>query len=162
MFTEITAAYQSLSTVVQLAKTVQQAATQVEKNEVLLGMQNAVLDLQSKMMAMHAKMDELAEVRRAAEAKLIAYENWNAEAEKYQLFNIGFTGRLVMALKPSHAAGAPDHWLCPNCFEKKEKSYLNRENARYTEFKCIRCGYKVNYDASDPREIRPREVRVLR
>jgi rubredoxin len=87
-------------------------------------------------------MDELTEVKRMAEAKLVAYENWDAEAAKYQLTDHG-GGQLVMTLKNPQQDSAPSHWLCPNCFQKKEKSYLSRESLRKIDFKCIRCGYSV-------------------
>jgi rubredoxin len=160
MISEFSAAYQSLSTILKLAKAVHDAATQVEKNQILLEMQGALLELQAKLSAMQQKIDELTEAKRSAEAKLDEFSNWAKEAEKYQLSDLG--GRAnVMVCKPEFSSEAADHWLCPNCFEKKEKSYLQFEGSKgvaLISYKCARCGYSIlitsGMVARKPRVIR--------
>ena len=144
MIPELTAAYEALSVVTKLVKTAHQVSTQVEKNQVVIEMQDAILALQDRLHSVQAKIDELAEVKRKTEEKLVAYEQWDAEAAKYQLTDLR-GGVLVMSLKPEHASTAPRHWLCPNCFEKRQKSYLLKERDDFTEYKCKRCDYTVFY-----------------
>ena len=145
MFAELSAATSSANAIIKLLKTAHEASTQVEINKILFEMQGHLLDLQAKLSEAHQKMDELVQIERATKAKLIAFENWDTEAAKYELKDIG-RGCLVMMLKPDEQEGATPHWLCPNCFEKHEKSYLNRASTRLIEYKCIRCGYRVCVD----------------
>jgi len=145
MISEFAAAYQSLSTVLKLAKAVHEAATQIEKNQMLLEMQGALLDLQAKLSAMQEKTDELSEANRSAEAKLAEFKKWDVEAAKYELRDLGRCVN-VMALKPEFASEAAAHWLCPNCFVKKEKAYMQFEGAKsmaYFSYKCARCEYAI-------------------
>ena len=159
MIPEFSAAYQSLSTILRLAKAVHDAADQVEKNRILLEMQGALLELQGKLSAMQEKMDELAEAKRSAEAKLAEFSNWDKEADKYQLVDLARCAN-VMALKPEHAASMATHWLCPNCFAKREKAFLQHEKTSFAMryYKCARCGYSVMVPSGEftpaPRVIR--------
>lgn len=144
MILEFAAAYQSLRTLVQLATTAHDAVTQVEVNKVLIEMQGTVLDLQSQLSAVQARMDDLAEAKRAAEAKLVENENWEKEAAKYQLKMVA-RGAAVMALKPGVEGAGPQHWLCPNCFEKQVKSYLCRSGGSMIgpEYSCAVCEFAI-------------------
>jgi hypothetical protein len=113
-------------------------------------MQGAIFDLQSKMLAMQEKMGSLAEEKRNAEAKLVELSNWQVEAAKYGLFEPG-GGAILMVLKDEKDDSAPNHWLCPNCFEKKKRSYLawNKTGFGLKTHEGAECRYSVMvvYDA---------------
>jgi hypothetical protein len=71
-------------------------------------------------------------------------KNWNREAERYQLDQI-VTGAFAYSLKPGRENGEPAHYLCTNCFGKREKSILqvNAPGTKAHALNCPRCGTKI-------------------
>lgn len=50
-------------------------------------------------------------------------ENWEAEASRYELFS-AMPGTLVYRIKPSENDNEPVIYLCPQCYNRKQKSIL--------------------------------------
>lgn len=79
---------------------------------------------------------------RALEAEVTQLKNWNAEKQNYELKQVGW-GAVAYMLKPEKRGTEPPHWLCPTCFAKGEKSFLNFTGVttgRRHIFKCNGCG----------------------
>lgn len=149
MYSEITAAVQSLNALATLAKTAYSVSTQLEKDQLRIHLNEALLDMQGKLFAMQAKMGELAESESAAKANLLAYENWAAQADRYELKSLR-AGIVVYTPKSDDQGTAPAYWLCPNCFEQKGKSYLTCDHPlmNLKDYKCARCKYSFKASES--------------
>jgi hypothetical protein len=79
---------------------------------------------------------------RALEAEVTSLKDWNAEKANYELKDIG-AGCVAYMLKPESRGSQPPHWLCPTCFSKGQKSFLNFTGAtvmRRNVYKCASCG----------------------
>jgi hypothetical protein len=61
---------------------------------------------------------------RALEAEIASLKDWNAEKKDYELKGVG-EGAVAYMLKPEKRGSEPPHWLCPNCYTKGQKSFLN-------------------------------------
>jgi hypothetical protein len=91
-----------------------------------------------KIHGSQSQYEALAEVKRQLEQKIMEYEEWDSEAGRYELKEIA-KGIFVYVLKPEHASGEPTHWLCPNCFQERQKSILSKPAVDYMNYKCHRC-----------------------
>jgi len=79
---------------------------------------------------------------RALETEVADLKNWGAEKQDYELKPIG-EGSVAYMLKPDKRGAEPPHWLCPNCYSKGKKSFLNPTGANVGRgwiHKCIGCG----------------------
>lgn len=109
-----------------------------ELHEGLMRTIGLVTQAQVDRMAVQKDLDAL-------EAKLKAYEAWGAEKVRYVLVH-PWPGAVCYALKNGVEPREPPHWICPNCYERGQKSHLtlsdtiNRENSR--EVKCSACAFK--------------------
>ena len=79
---------------------------------------------------------------RALEAEVSSLKDWNADKQNYELRSIG-GGTVAYMLKPDKRGSEPPHWLCPNCYSKGQKSFLNPTGADVGGgwiYKCMGCG----------------------
>ena len=139
---EISAALAGTTHAIKLVAGVLKTARDVEVKEAVTALQDNIIDLQSKIFAIHSKYEELAEIKRQAEEKLVAYEQWDTQAARYRLHEPA-PGMFVYALQPQHQAGEPSHWLCPHCFQQRKRSILSREHVDYLNYKCQGCGFDI-------------------
>jgi hypothetical protein len=73
------------------------------------------------------------------EQKLIARENWDTEAAKYELLEVSF-GVRVYSEKSQIQRIYDRIWLCPNCFESKQKQVLQLQHRKMPwEYICNHC-----------------------
>jgi hypothetical protein len=95
--------------------------------------------------AYSAQLDRI----RALEAEVTSLKDWNADKQNYELKPIG-GGAVAYMLKPDKRGSEPPHWLCPTCFAKSQKSFLNPTGASIYSgssiYKCITCGTQLSCD----------------
>jgi hypothetical protein len=142
MIPEISAALTALITATKAVSGVLNRARDVETKTAISGILDSLLDAQTKLLAFHSKYDELAEINRQLQQKIVEYEKWDAQAERYKLQEI-VKGIFVYVLQPDQAKGQPIHWLCPNCFEEHQKSILQKPGVDHLNYKCHRCSFDI-------------------
>ena len=142
MISEFTAAFTAATAASKMAGGILKLTNDVKVQEAVIALNHQVIDLQTKLFAAHAKCEELTEIKREIERKLVARENWNAEADRYQLVDLA-SGIPVYALNPDKAGTEPLHYLCPNCFQKQKKSILHRPAVDHANYKCDECSFDV-------------------
>jgi len=142
MIAEITAAWSALNTAIKAANTAFKTVEDVKVKEAVADIQNSLIDLQTKLLAAQSQYEALAEVKRQLEQQIVRYEKWDAEAARYELDEI-VSGIFVYELKPDDTSGEPTHWLCPNCFHKREKSILSKTAVDNRSYKCQRCQFVI-------------------
>jgi hypothetical protein len=140
MYAEITAALTGLKTLGELTALVirtkaDSAITEkaIESQSVLISVQNTILTLQAQY---HALLEE----KQALKKQLADIEDWNTEATKYELHDMG-DGVFVYVQRPEHKTLAPAHWLCARCYNEKYKSILQRTSTDRSGniFYCQKC-----------------------
>jgi hypothetical protein len=86
--------------------------------------QGIAIELREQILSTQEAQAALIEQVRDLKGKLIAFEKWDAEKERYKLYQVAI-GSITYALKKESANGEPPHWLCTDCYENRKKSILN-------------------------------------
>jgi hypothetical protein len=159
---EISAGISSLRLAYDIARGMKDVADATERNGKILELQGAIMDAQAG--AIQAQQAHSADVQRIRdlEAEIAGLKAWDGEKQRYVLQSVG-NGAFVYALKAGMENGEPPHWLCTNCYTRREKSFLQRTDtagARPVErtWACPVCkgkvaiGYKRN--PADPEGTR--------
>jgi hypothetical protein len=109
----------------------------LELNAAVASLQSEYLDLLSRYQNSLREADHLKQ-------QLINMENWQVEKAKYSLSEIA-PSVFVYAIKDNQRAGEPPHWLCPQCYEQKQKSILQRcaKTIEGTTYQCLNCKAEV-------------------
>jgi hypothetical protein len=144
VLTEIPAALSAIKTLGDLTALVLRTKVDSAVTEKAIESQSAMISLQSAMLSLQSQYQSLLRDKDDLEKRLISMENWNAEAQKYSLTQIA-SGVFVYTLKLDEADAAPPHWLCVNCYEKKQKSILQRVSSNYEGvlYSCPNCKYEI-------------------
>jgi DNA-directed RNA polymerase subunit M/transcription elongation factor TFIIS len=116
--------------------------------------QAEITALHKMIFKLQAEAFELLELHHEIKTKYIQAQDWeNKTAPQYGLAELA-TGVFVYALKTVEGGGQPPHYLCANCFNKQQKSILqrSRRNPLGTFYKCDRCGSEIcdHSGAGDP------------
>jgi len=129
MIAEISATWTALNAAVKAATSAFKTVEDVKAKEAIADIQNSLIELQTKLLTIQSQYENLAEVKRQLEEKIMQYEKWYADAARYELKEIA-GGIFVYVLKPDHAAGEPIHWLCPNLFSGTPEIYTEQTPCR--------------------------------
>lgn len=139
--TAIAGGLTSLQSCLQIAKSlidIRDTAIIKAKVAELLGeiasAQEGALRSQEREFALSRQIHEL-------EQRIADMETWNAEKERYKLTDFG-GGTFAYLLKPEMSNDEPSHRLCPNCFQKREKSILqffSRTMTQQDRYGCHSC-----------------------
>lgn len=118
----------------------------IKLQSIIISLQSAIMTIQSQHQALQAENDEL-------KKQLTAIENWQSIASNYFLTEIA-SGVFVYAAKETLDLLEPVHWLCTNCFSKKQKSILQFKEmtSSGTIYSCPSCSANI-VDHSKKRTI---------
>ena len=139
MLQEITFALTSLNTAKELMKAtfgvVKDSATRDAITEINMQMYS----LTESLLKAQIEYQTLIDVKKELEQKLLSYENWDAEAPNYELLEVSF-GVHVYSEKSQQQRIYERVWLCPNCFENKQKRILQLQSRKMPwEYVCNHC-----------------------
>lgn len=123
--------------------------------QAVIGLQDAIIGLHEKIRSAQIEYDDLAKAKREVENQLADQKSWNAEASRYQLHDLA-PGVFVYALKPECKGNEPEHYLCPTCYSKKEKSILQRPGVDHTNYVCHSCKMDIRPVATPSGFVVPR------
>jgi predicted RNA-binding Zn-ribbon protein involved in translation (DUF1610 family) len=139
---DIIAGYQSALAAIKILKTAADLSTDVKVNQAVIDLQTSLLEIQSQMVDQYRQMEELTKIKNEAEQKLREHEDWNKIAANYEARE-WIDGLIVYALKSDSKTGEPSHYLCPHCFQKRKKSFLQKQRANSNLYRCQECGFDV-------------------
>jgi hypothetical protein len=129
----------------QLAENRELVTAVSEVNSKLIGAQSVALEAQQEQAALAQRVHEL-------EQKIMTLENWEREAERYELTAIA-SEVFAHCLKPGMEQGEPPHYLCANCYGDHKKSILQSDNSdgkmARTNLVCLRCKGSIMIPHSD-------------
>lgn len=133
-----------LKTASELAKSmldIRDAAMMKTKISELYGV---ILSAQESALAANADQLTLLKQKGELEARLLQFETWDAEKQRYKLERLE-PGVFVRALKPEMANGEPPHQICAACYENGKKFPLqgDEENNGRQKLRCQGCGTVV-------------------
>jgi hypothetical protein len=137
MVGEAIAGLSAIKTAFDLAKGLKDISDAANRNAAVIELQEKILTAQQAQAALVERISEL-------EKQVANFEAWDTEKEKYELKPVGDHG-IVYMLKPSARGTEPPHWLCPNCYEQRKKSYLQKAPIHGGLYVCQPC--KTNITA---------------
>lgn len=143
----------SLSSATTVAKAMMGMKIDDEVRDAVSKLQSDLISAQSAALRGLAERAELLERLEAADQKIKGYTNWAEEADKYHLVEFP-TGSQVYVRRAEHLNDEPSHKLCPNCFQKGQKSILQSTKGR-NGGESVQC---LNCDANLKLENYPRPV----
>jgi hypothetical protein len=101
------------------------------------------LILDAQVSAIDAREAHTAQVQRIRELEeeIARLKAWGHDKQRYELQKAGRGGAVVYGLKADRREGEPPHWLCANCYQRGEKSFLSVTAGRYQNavWECGRC-----------------------
>ncbi len=141
----ISAVVTSAKVAYDIVKGISTLHTEVEKNqaiskvlEVLLAVQSDALSMQEKHYLLLREKDDLIK-------KISEFEKWSEIEKQYELKEL-ITGVFVYAYKKTDKEIQPPHFLCANCFNKKQKGLYIKSEKDFdgTHYKCLNCDKEIS------------------
>jgi len=119
---------------------VRDTVVNLEQVNELLGEINSIqvgyFSLLQQNTSMLAEIDNL-------KKEITRFETWDTQKSRYKLYS-PWDSAVVYAITEANSNGEPPHWICPQCYEDRKRSFLNSrhdKNGR-EEFFC-KCGAVV-------------------
>jgi len=88
---------------------------------------SAVTEVNARLLETQGAALSLSERISELEQQIMDLKNWEREAQRYQLAEIG-SGVFAYRLKPGVQPPEPTHMLCANCYGQRKKSILQLYN----------------------------------
>ncbi len=123
MLGEIAAGLSSLKAASDIIKGLNAAGTQAAINDVKLGLQNHIFEAREALAAAQEAQSTALSRIRDLEQEIVHLKDWEGEKQRYQLADVD-RGAFAYIPKPGMENGEPPHWLCTNCFNRNQKSFL--------------------------------------
>ncbi len=138
----ISMAFGGLKTATDIIKNITQISKDTEINSRVIELQNIILDLQSNLLSIQQEFSELSNEKQKLEEALCQKEEWNNIAKRYRLTEIS-KNVFAYVLVDGFKSEGPIHYLCTNCFDKKQKSILQCFGRDDQYYNCPNCSAKI-------------------
>lgn len=145
MYAEIATALASIKSLAEIAKITSDVKASAQVIQKTAELNITILALQEKMSTVLTEKDALLQEKKDLEQKITQFDHWETEAARYELKEIALDV-FMYTVKPSAAIGEPSHWLCPNCYEDKRKSIIQRDSTISKAFyACPNCKHQFHF-----------------
>jgi hypothetical protein len=140
MYAEITTALSSIKVASDLASLVLKTKVDSAVTQKAIELQSAIISLQTAIMSIQSQNQELLAENDRLKQQLAAIKNWEAETQKYHLKEVA-RGVFVYLLNEDQSGAQPSPWFCYNCYEKQQKSILQRgpKTLHGHSYSCANC-----------------------
>lgn len=143
MIAEIAAGLESLKIARDTVMGVKAFADEASANMMKVELSRHILDAQAGLLAAQQQLMEANQRVVEMKEELVRLKRWEEDSALYELADAG-QGTLAYR-KRYPQGGEPRPWLCPNCFERREKAILQPRVASYSKMlHCPRCGADFN------------------
>src|SRR4030042_5818726 len=123
MYTEINAALQATKVLYDIAKANKGLTNYNELVSAVSDVNAKLIEANAAALASQEKQSFLSERVRELEKKIMEFENWESEIQKYKLHQFP-SGSFAFELKPEMQQAEPLHYLCEACVAKRQKSIM--------------------------------------
>jgi hypothetical protein len=135
MVAEIYGSLSALKTAFDVAKGLKDIHDATLRNAAIIELQEKILGAQEAQTSLIQRIGEL-------EKQVTSFETWETEKEKYELKDLGYSS-LAFMLKPGARGSVTPHFVCTNCYGKRQISVI--QHGRPTPgavlgFFCPSCG----------------------
>ncbi len=135
---ELAALFTSARAAYDIAKGINSLHAQKEIDEAVSKVLQILLSVQSDALTMQKECQSLTDQKDRLVKKVEEYEQWTVKESQYDLVKLR-SGVLVREPNDSHPDSEPLHWLCANCFDRKIKSFLQKESVGLNSLVCQSC-----------------------
>jgi Zn finger protein HypA/HybF involved in hydrogenase expression len=154
----IAAALSSLKAAKDISQAMVGLGSAAAFQEKRLELQSKILDAQESAFTAQQERTTLLDRVSNLEKELANAKAWEAEKQRYELQSV-HAGAFAYSLKPQALGAEPAHWLCAACYDKGQKSVLQRGASSYGSgewpFICPNCK-SVIYTNQGPGEVKKR------
>lgn len=140
-FAEFPVVLEGIKGAIDIAKGLKTAYDANKVLEVKTDLLERLLDVQGRTLSLQQEHATVINENQRLQTELANFVKWDDTASRYELFRVD-TGKFVYALKKSQDPQQPPHWLCPNCFDQRQKSILQVPKIGGT-YRCPRCGLEL-------------------
>ena len=129
-----------------LVKGILKTKNAIEVQGKIIELQAALLEVHTNAISATTAQFELLDRVRALEEQLKAFNDWDEQGPRYTLVCPWNDAAQVYALRKASSDGEAPHFLCPNCFHKRQRVILNQTFAtanRYVLLACPSCKAKI-------------------
>ena len=123
MLAEIGMGLSSLKTATDIVKGLNAANTQAAINDVKIALQERIFEAREALASVQEAQATALKRISELEQEIVQLKDWESEKQRYQLTAID-SGAFAYMPKPSMENSEPPHWLCANCFNRRQKSFL--------------------------------------
>ena len=145
--TAIQSAITSLKVGMDLIKGIRETENANEVPGKVIELQEALWEAYNNAISATTAQFELLDRVRALEEQLKAFNDWDEQGPRYTLVCPWGNAAQVYALLKARSAGDAAHFLCPNCFHKKQRVILNQVVAtpnNYVSLACPSCKARID------------------
>jgi hypothetical protein len=147
----IPSAFTAAKEAIGMAKSIRDLTSDTETKTAMSELLGRLIDTQSLILDAQGKMQEVSAYTREIEGQLAQYRNWDIEAGRYKLVE-PYPGTFIYAKKDGLPDDEPRHYLCPACFQKRQKSFLQDAGINGTYGRCHQCDVGYQFRAAPRRE----------
>lgn len=138
MSNEIAAAIQSLKILYDIVKANKELTNFNELVSAVAEVNAKLIDANASALASQEKQSLLTERVRELEKKIMEFENWEGEIQKYKPHEFP-SGTRALALKPEMQQTEPLHYLCEACASKRQISRMQPDGFHDGKGLFLRC-----------------------
>lgn len=149
MIAEISSLVASSKAAYDIAKGINSLKSEVDRNESISKVLEVLLAVQTQALSVNAIAQKLQEEKYELTKKVMEFEKWAETEAQYELKEFA-PGVFVYAYKKGDNLKEPMHWLCPNCWQEKKKSILQRNyhDAETGAYNCHKCKAEISWNNS--------------
>ena len=142
-FSAITSAIGSLKTATEIVKAINEIDRGVEINGKVIELQQVILSLQSNLMQVQVELANSQQENFTLTKKVTALENDASFEFGYELYQVQAG---IFVYKSKGESPQSEHWLCTNCFGKRQKSILQQygTNDSGNHYLCPSCDFRLS------------------
>ncbi|MCL4759748.1 MAG: hypothetical protein KJZ96_15545 [Rhodocyclaceae bacterium] len=164
-FSSLVAAKEGVGAICNGVKALLDAKEFAAVHEKLLPLLGAAVDANGKLLDVQTVADAAHRRIRELEAEVAALKDWEEDKRRYRLHEV-VPGTFVYRVDPAVHGAEPVHELCPNCYQKRVKSILQRGGVeqQHRTLRCPECGSTFLLDRIEAAgyTIDPEPLRSLR
>ena len=151
---DIAGSIATIQTAYGLAKSVVAGKVDAEVKAKASELVDSIINLQGVILSLQSKNQELLETNRLLKDQLSDLRQWEAVANSYKLCEVS-EGIFLYSLVQDSTE--PHHYVCPNCFNNKNKSILQISKEKYkgTWYVCLATDCKMQILDGSTREPLP-------
>jgi len=152
MLPEISAALQATKILYDIAKANKELTNYNELVAAVSEVNAKLIDANTAALASQEKQSFLSDRVRELEKKLMEFENWESEIQKYKLHKFP-SGAFAFELKPEMQQTEPLHYLCETCVAKRQTSIMQPDgfhDAKPLFLRCHNCNLLIPTTTMSP------------